>query len=574
MRKGNIKNKNKDKEMDLQLDNANVMQENLVAENISELIEQPKEKDENNEDKYKTSKDKLKVIILVIIILLSICVTTGILVFKYINISKYINGDVNSNLVQQAGVTKKETEDAKYLVSFTDMYTVNPLKIIDKLYEKEATKSQGSICASYLEISGLQDQNLQEKINKEIKDSALYYSDKVTKKQKYNSYASVQGNFSNILSIYVYIYVYENEDIVFDEEIYLNYNLVTGEKIKFLDLFASNTPMNSIIYDLEYERLAWDNDRKSDTSEEEWYKPTNMDKIDTSKYEDIILTTINKYKKLDKDNIKFYVSPNRIQVNLNVGEGGEEVSYSIKLYKYIDYVTMYKKFLTDKVVYENISTNKVLVYNNMMGHEPDYYKIESDNLFMSVISYMDEEYLKEEEAILVKEYSQAAVSKKNELLKAHTKEILEQVRNLAKSNKNKGYMARFIPYSTIDTYENDYGKEALIYVSLDGSIEEMNIDYYKQNAFKLLAKQSAAPKVSVDDVLIGRIASNDNKNVKSLLYNEGEKDVVDLSGYYTLDGVLVAKTYDEAKKYIDDKYKGIEYEEQIPVEVNIYGEEE
>lgn len=570
MRKGNIKNRDKD----LKLENSDFMQQNIIEENISESLEQTLEIDKNNEDKDKTSKDKLKVIILVIITAFSICVTMGLLVFRYINTSKDIEGEANGNLVQQDGVTKKETGDTKYLVSFTDMYTVNPLKITDKLYEKEATKSKGSICASYLEISGLQDQELQEKINKEIKDSALYYSDKITKKQKYNSYVSVQGNFSNILSIYVYIYVYENEDIVFDEEIYLNYNLVTGEKIKFLDLFAANTPMNSIIYDIEYERLAWDNDRNSDLSEEEWYKPTNMDKIDTSKYEDLILTTINKYKKLDKDKIKFYVAPNRIQVNLNVGEGGEEVSYSIKLYKYIDYVTMYKKFLTDKIVYENISTNKVLVFNDMMSYEPEYYKIESDNLFMSVISYMDEEYIKEGESILVKEYSQAAVSKKNELLKAHTKEILEQVRNLAKSNKNKGYVARFMPYSTIYTYENDYGQEALIYVSLDGSIEEMNIDYYKQNAFKLLAKQNAAPKVSVDQILIGSIASNDDKNVKSLLYNEGEKDVVDLSGYYTLDGVLVAKTYDDAKKYIDDKYKEADQEEQVPVEVNIYGEEE
>ena len=570
MRKGNVKNRDKD----LKLENSDFMQQNIIEENISEFLEQTLEIDKNNEDKDITSKDKLKVIILVIITAFSICVTMGLLVFRYINTSKDIEGEANGNLVQQDGVTKNETEDTKYLVSFTDMYTVNPLKITDKLYEKEATKSKGSICASYLEISGLQDQELQEKINKEIKDSALYYSDKITKKQKYNSYVSVQGNFSNILSIYVYIYVYENEDIVFDEEIYLNYNLVTGEKIKFLDLFASNTPMNSIIYDLEYERLAWDNDRNSDLSEEEWYKPTNMDKIDTSKYEDLILTTINKYKKLDKDKIKFYVAPNRIQVNLNVGEGGEEVSYSIKLYKYIDYVTMYKKFLTDKIVYENISTNKVFVFNDMMSYEPEYYKIESDNLFMSVISYMDEEYIKEEESILVKEYSQAAVSKKNELLKAHTKEILEQVRNLAKSNKNKGYVARFMPYSTIYTYENDYGQEALIYVSLDGSIEEMYIDYYKQNAFKLLAKQNAAPKVSVDQILIGSIASNDDKNVKSLLYNEGEKDVVDLSGYYTLDGVLVAKTYDDAKKYIDDKYKEADQEEKVSVEVNIYGEEE
>lgn len=594
MRKGNINNNSKDisepkNNIDYMddIDAMSVLPED--AENTENVIvdESVNSNQEEQNDKNKEkAKDKLKVIILIVVIVLLVGTTAGLLVCKYINVNKQDisneSGNItNSNNSTSSTVTgvKKETEDTKYLVSYTDMYTLNPISITDKLYEKEKTKKQGSIDISYIEISGLQDKELEEKINKEIKDNAYYYSDKTTTKQAYHSYTDVQGNFSNILSIHTYVYVYEDEEIVFDEDLYLNYNLATGEHLKFLDLFASNTPMNSIIYDLEYERLAWDTEMNFDMSEKEWDKATNMDKRDTSEYEDIILKVINRYKNLDKDEIDFYVTPNTIYVNLGVGEGGEEVPYAIDLYKYIDYVTLYKKFLTDDVVYENVPSDKLLVFNDMIGYIPEYYKIESDNLFISVFSDMDQEYMKEEEQAEIEKYSQDAVNMKNKLLEQHKNKILDEIRALAKKNKNKGYLARFMPYAALDDYDNEYGSETLIYICLDGAIEEMDIDYYKENAFKLLAKQNAAPKVSIDQVLIGRLAY-DNDNVKSLLYNEDEENIVDLIGYYTLDGELVATSYEEVEEYLDNKYTEPEPEpepedvtEEQP-EVDIYKEEE
>lgn len=572
MRKGNVNNKSK--EIDELNSNVETTVESLDTKTI---VNENETSQSNSEVKKGKNKDKIKVIILIVLTVLAVCITAGLLIYKYINTNKQQVPELSGNNSTET-IVKKETEDIKYLVSYTDMYEINPINITDKLYEQKATKKQGSIDISYLEISGLQNKEIQDKINKAIKDNAYYYSDKTTAKQSYHSYTDVQGNFSNILSIHTYVYVYENEEMVFNEDLYLNYNLATGEQIKFLDLFASNTPMNSIIYDLEYERLAWDTEMNLDMSEKDWDKATNMDKRDTSEYEDIILKVINRYKNLDKDKIKFYVTPNMINVSLAVGEGGEEISYVIDLYKYIEYVTLYKKFLTDNVVFESVPKNKLLVFNDMIGYIPEYYKIESDNLFISIFNYDDLEYMKEEEKEQIKEYSQSAVDKKNELMEKRKEEILNEIRSLAKSNKNKGYMARFMPYSNIDKYSNDYGGEVLIYIAFDGAIEEMDIAYYKENAFELLAAQNAGPKVSVDDVLIGRIAYADNENVKSLLYNEGEENVVDLWGFYTLDGTLVAETYEEVDKYIDSKYTEPEPEpEETPVEqpeVEIYKEKQ
>ena len=579
MRRGNIKNKSNiyKQENKKSMDKSDVVNDKL-DEKESAINLDINDSDTNNKKQNKSIQynqkysDKLKIIILIIIIFLLISITVGMIIYKYMN--NNITFDiVETPDISNENVIKKESEDAKYLVTFTDMYTLNPLTITNKLHETKGTKKQGSVYIEYVQISGLQDKELEKKINKEIKDNAFYNSEKTNTKQEYHSTTSVQGNFSNILSICTYIWVYEGDEAVFEKEIFLNYNLSTGEIIKFLDLFASNTPMNSIIYDVEYERLAWDTEFNFDMSEKELDNATNMDKRDTSEYEDKILKVINRYKKLDKDKIEFYVTPNTVRVNLAVGDGGEKIIYSIDLYKYIDYVTMYKKFLTDKVLYENIPEDKLLVFNDMFGYNLEYYKIESDNLFISVINYNDMEYAKEEEKELVKKYSQSAVNKKNELMKKHKEKILDEVRKLAKSNKNKGYMARFMPYSYIDDYENNYGAEPLIYISLDGAIEEMNIDYYKENAFKLLAKHNVRPRASIDDILIGTLDYN-NVNITSLLYNEDREDVVDLYGYYTLDGKLVAKTYEEVEKYLDTKYTEPEEIHEEQLEVQIYKEEQ
>lgn len=556
MRRGNINNNEKNIVI---TENENIITDDKAEVNIisGENKENINEGNINNQ-----GSDKLKIIILIIVIVLAVGVTSGLLIYKYINVKNNVNinenkeqvGDSVHNKDNKQNAEKKETEDKKYLVSFTDMYTENPLTIENKHYEQEATKKQPKMNIDYVEISGLQDKELQERINEEIEENAFYYSDKVKNSEEYFSWTTVFGSFNNILSIRTNITVYDSKDeIVKDEYICLNYDLTTGEQIKFLDLFASNTPINFIIYDIEYERLAWDTEFNFDMSEKEWDNATNMDNRDTSEYEDIILRVINKYKNLDKDKIKFWVSPSLLGLVLPVGENGEEIVYNIKLYKYIDYVTMYKKFSADGVVFENVPQKEYLVFNDLMGFKPIYYKIETENLFISIVDWMDDEYTREEEAEQIKEYSQAAVTMKKKLMNELKDNVLEQVRKLAKTNSKKGYLARFMPYSYIDYYSNDYGGEVLIYVSMDGNIEEMKLDYYKENAFKLLAKQNVAPKVSVDDLIIGSVAYND-ANVKQLLYNENQKDIIDISGFYTLEGELVATTYEGVEKYIDSKY--------------------
>ena len=160
-------------------------------------------------------------------------------------------------------------------------------------------------------------------------------------------------------------------------------------------------------------------------------------------------------------------------------------------------------------------------------------------------------------------------------MEQHRKDITSQIKKISQANKNKGYMARFIQTSYIDEFTNDFGGETLICVALYGTFEEMDIDYYKENAYKLLAKQNAAPKVSVDDALTGELDYT-NKNIKNLLYNEDWEPtgLLNTIAYYTLDGKLVANSYEQAEEYINNKYVEPEEElEQEQPEVNIYEEE-
>ena len=561
MRRGNINNnENKEKHS---------IQESMNISNNETNIEVEKQ---INQESLKTDnksklKNKFKIVLLVVICICLIGLTAGLLIHKYNR--DMVSFEENTNVVNLQSDIKGNSNDSKYLVDFSDTYTYNPITIKDVEYKEGSIKVDGEkqdkIAISYVQISGLVDSKIQDKINKEIKDAAFSLNKDLTSKQHYGAYTYVEGNFANILSVQVCAYVYEDSDVVKEKEVFLNFNLATGERIKFLDLFADNTPMNSIIYDLKYEALAWDTEIDLDMSEKELDKATNMDKRDTSEYEDIILEAINRYKNLDKDKIEFFVTPNRIVAYLGINEGGEEGSYVIDTYKYVEYITLFKKFLTDKVIYESIPKTKALVFNDYLGYIPEY--LETDNLFLCVLDCSHMTYEQEIEKEEIEKYSSEAVNMKKKLLKEFKEKIIDEIKKIANKNSKKGYIARLLPFSDVDTYDNEYGGEALICVSFDGALEEMSKEYFNNNCYKLLAKQNAAPKVSVDDALVGALDYN-NKNIKNILYDEDYKPLFELQAYYTLDGKLVANSYEEVEQYINNKYTEAEQEVQVYKEEN------
>ena len=149
MRKGNVNNKSK--EFDELDSNAETTIESLDTKDI---VKENETVQPNSEVQKGKNKDKLKIIILIVVIVLAVCITAGLLIYKYLNTNKQQVPESSGTNSTEIGV-KKETEDKKYLVSFTDMYETNPINITDKLYEQKATKKQGSLQISYVEISGL-----------------------------------------------------------------------------------------------------------------------------------------------------------------------------------------------------------------------------------------------------------------------------------------------------------------------------------------------------------------------------------------------------------------------------------
>jgi len=547
MRRGNINNNQNNESADVTSDvSTNIGVEHINGDN--QVIK----------EKSKDKSDKLRVIILITFVIISIAITVGLLTYKYIESNKDDINKGNLELPNEELEGKTESKDAKYLVKYDEMYTINPITVVDKEYTDGTVKIDGETqkqkSISYIQISGLKNKQVQNKINEELKNSAFYLSDTITSKQIYSSYSHVVGNFSNILSVSIDIYIYENDDMVKEEAIYLNYNLTTGEKIKFLDLFADNTPMNSIIYNIKYESLAWDTEINFDFSEEEWDNATNMDKRDTSEYEDIILRAINKYKNLDKDSIEFYVSPTRLTVSLPINDDGSEGLYTISLYKYIDYVTMYKKFQTNEAIYEVSPKEQLLVFNYMHSFLPRYYKKESDNLFISIFCTQDDVYGNEQEQEYITKYGKTVVNLKNKLIEEKLDNIISEIKKLANKNKSKkGYIARYLLYWDMDEYSNGYGEENFIRISIYGDLSEMNIDYYKENAFKLLAKNNVRSIASVDDLFIGYLDYG-NKNIVNLEGEDG-RELYSKDIYYDFQGNLIADSYDSMQDYLNSKYK-------------------
>lgn len=510
--------------------------------------------------KLNLSKNQIRLVVLILFVAIVVITTICLIVARckvnkqQIVVEQLEPGETNIQ------VNKKESEDLKYIVTdFKERYYINPLTIEEKYYtagkiKTSAGEETDKINIQYIEISGLKNSTIQTNINNEIKQIAYKYEEGLYSTQKYAVYTKVVGNFSNILSIEIYMNVYNQEnDVVKSETAYLNYNLATGDKIKFLDLFASNTPMNSIIYDIAYESLAWNTYINLDMSETEWNNATNMDKRDTSDYEDILLKAIRKYENMNKDNIAFSISPDNLKVILDLGIDEEVTNeYNINLYKYAQYITIYKKFLTDENIFSKQPTTELTVFNEAtQGITVEYSKFERENLYILVYSNTS-----------IEEEHSTYLNQVNTLKNQYIKQFIQEANSIAEKDKLYGYIIRIFVTGNINEYSNDYGNEDLISIHSVYTIQKCSLDYFENSAFKSLAKQSAKPKVSIDEALVGLLDDNNMTMVTNSKF--------DINMYYNLSGTYVADNYKSVEKYIDSKYK--EPVENNNNQVNIYSE--
>ncbi len=185
---------------------------------------------------------KGKIIVLIILIIL-----IGIETFWFLyNKDERINGSGLS----QPMIDEVDKNDEKYIVDLFTPYDLNSLEY------KEMKEDN----ITYHIISGLKNKEIEENINKKIKDKIFSLKNKNSEEINYSFYTNIVGSFENVLSMEFIVKVPKTnfwgdeyfKDIV--EDVY-NCDLNTGDELSITDLVLNKSILRSELANNAMEKI-------------------------------------------------------------------------------------------------------------------------------------------------------------------------------------------------------------------------------------------------------------------------------------------------------------------------------
>lgn len=285
---------------------------------------------------------RINIIILVIIFSICSIITTLLITNKRAMTSE----DSKPGFLEVTDVKDITNNGTKYRVeSLDETYDKNNLLISEQKYEPK----QENIFKTddddfdyyancfYPQISGLKNSLIQEKINKELKSLTIdtgFYTE-----------FNVNSNFGNTLSITISKLVDKDSF----ENTYLNYNLTTGKQLALKDLFIKKANLNYILSSSIYNSLA-----------ESIANIGLTDAAEFSNLHEITAEYLNKYN--DGEKVDFYFTSRFVYIVMdNSSEAVKKLnlddsSLYIDMQEYYDQVAIYKKYLTEKTIFDDSFT--------------------------------------------------------------------------------------------------------------------------------------------------------------------------------------------------------------------------
>lgn len=196
-----------------------------------------------------------------------------------------------------------------------DLYgTYNENDLIIETLEKEV----GSTIAAIPQINGLKDQEVQDKVNKDMYERVIEACTEIEGLNYVDYYTT--SNFANVISISVYL----DSDETYDQ-VYLNYNLVNGDRLTFEELFCEDTDTLEIIRNGFYESLVL-SQMTGNIDENEYYK------------------VVKSFSEKEEKNFAF--TPSQIYMYY------QDHSASVKMLDIAESIAIYSKYLTEDSLYE------------------------------------------------------------------------------------------------------------------------------------------------------------------------------------------------------------------------------
>ena len=397
---------------------------------------------------------------------------------------KVKNEDRNLKDVYKDGVEnlKEELleEKSEDTLNLKGTYKQNDLIIV----EKELSIEECETTVKIPQINGLKNKEVEEKINENIQKQ---FNEKLGKIVLENEIIElicdydISANFSNVLSIRVYVSDY---NIEMYKEFYLNYNLIDGDELKFGDMFKKGEDLKSIIRVALYRGLVlsqsgesfYNNDCEPyyDNTDGIWYVKKEVvddEGIVHDKIEEYVLPMSeyeiekNAEKFLNNAEKNFFFSPSDFAIRI------DEKIYSAYFYDMPEKVVIYNKYLTKESLYENDNINsKSFIACSEEGDLGKYKetRYESENFFydINVVDGTGDEFP-----------AKKFVASK---MKNQSKEIEEKIaeyKKTAQDNPDKAYFV-FIEARNYNANNNhyEYNQELGYYTEISKTLNLLTVD--------------------------------------------------------------------------------------------------
>lgn len=219
--------------------------------------------------------------------------------------------------------SKEQPEGSKDNVEYPTMNPYGTYNENDLLISGIETESAG-ITVVIPQIDGLINKEIQNKINEDMQKQIEEACEGIPNLNFLEYY--VDSNFSNVISISVF---YGSDDEY--GQVYLNYNLVNGEKIDFEELFHEDTDTLEIVRNAFYEAMIL-YQMSGDVNENEYYK------------------IVKSYT--ESEDKQFAFTPSKIYLYY------KDTTASVRMMDIPEEISIYSRYLTEESLYEKDNIGK------------------------------------------------------------------------------------------------------------------------------------------------------------------------------------------------------------------------
>lgn len=306
------------------------------------------------------------------------------------------------------------------------------------------------------QIDGLKDTEIERKINQDIYNRVKALLTEYSKVNYGNYY--VRGNFANVISI-----SYHMGGGGRDDQLYLNYNLVTGERLELKDLFLKDADIIQCVRRAFYDMLA----QKKIYSEDMDWTPD----VAVSPDENQVYKLVKGY--MESEEYQFMFTPSEICFYY------KDYVATLHMVDEADQIAVYSRFMTEESIFERDDIGFKNAFTCANTNYDCFEKIEygylEPNFWYDVTIWNDYNYM-EKQLETEKRERYLAVEK---MYYDSMNQKIAEYREIAKNNPDKFYML-FLKPNTYVHCSYDSGQYAnIVECNANGTIYEMPMEVYE-----------------------------------------------------------------------------------------------